>query len=442
MRTRQTAGEHSRPLRPRKLALQRELCAEESGQSVSVRTKRKQTGNGPAPRRSKRVLTNPAQPRVGINRAPARPPPVVDNSSTKSHNDEEACSIPPTVESDDASMKSRVQMFEEGIALRQLSLNDVLPEELSRRETPNERAASLRNRNPHTHNLVEQACKYRPSQEYYDVLTSQTAKAFNEQSRKTVVAWLMYLHRELRYELSPQTVQLSVQLFDRFANSIILDKASRWAHVLSDDKSLQAVSTACYYIASKLQDPKMLYLKDAVDLAPTAKAPIRTDVSVDDVLAWELIILEVLEFKVNSPTALDFLVTYTNSEDKLKVPGTMFGNPLSSYKDCAQYITELALLQPDSVLIPAHILAAAALCCVITYVDNKQRKISNLPNKVLDWLKNETTPLRKAATKMSKLFETRIGRADEEPDITHRRASDYLVKVYSNRHKKAQPRAI
>eukprot|EP01068_Selenidium_serpulae_P018071 Selendium_serpulae@DN6434_c0_g2_i3.p1 len=186
----------------------------------------------------------------------------------------------------------------------------------------------------------------------------------------------------------------------------------------------------------------MMYINDAVDLAPTAKAPIRTDVSADDVLAWELIILEVLEFKVNSPTALDFLVTYTNSYHKLKVavPATMLGHPRSSYKDCAHYITELALLQPDSVLIPAHILAAAALCCVITYVDNKQRKISNLPKKVLYWLKNETTPLRNAAIKISKLFETRIDR-EEEPDKTHRRASDFLVKVYSNRHKNAQPRA-
>lgn len=446
-KTRQASnGELSKPPRLRRPAAPKPLFTEESeGSRISFRAKRTLTANGPALRRSKRVLTSTTLSKVGVNRATAKP--TVEQGCEADATD---AAVPLTSEAPETeAIESEVQSFEERIRVHQQCWTE-LGKELSERDKRNRRKMELQHRHPHTYNLVQQAYEDLPSEDYFETLKCPTAKPINEDSRKQAVSWLMYLFRELPYDISPQSLHLGVNLFDRFANSIIRDKSSRWApRALSDEKNIQAVASTCFYISSKLQDTMAIDIADLARMAASGEGPITSRLTCDDILSWELTILQALQFKVNSPTTLDFLVTYTNSEPKLKDSETFAGKAISSgvppvsYKDCALYIAELALLHADSVVIPSHILAAATLCCAITYVDNKHRKVSNLPCQVLEWLKDESQDLKNAATKMAKLFETKACKASlcEEADRNHSNARAYLIDVYSNRCKRTQQRA-
>eukprot|EP01066_Platyproteum_vivax_P002349 Platyproteum_vivax@DN12877_c0_g1_i1.p1 len=85
-------------------------------------------------------------------------------------------------------------------------------------------------------------------------------------------------------------------------NSSTTDRLLKVVHQLHD------VAIACLFVASKVEDERPLDLEDAVMLADTKSVP-------TDILHWEVVILETLDFRANTPTTLDFVAFFIQAFD-------------------------------------------------------------------------------------------------------------------------------
>jgi len=160
----------------------------------------------------------------------------------------------------------------------------------------------------------------------------------NPGMRGILVDWLVEVH--MKYKLRAETLFLSVTILDRFL-----------ARKRIPRKKLQLCGVAATLIAGKYEEiypPKISDLVYICDKAYTR----------DEILEMEIVVLNVLEFQLRVPTAVQFLDRFA------KVNGLA-----EQHRHLAQYLAEMTL--PDIKMIkytPSH-LAAAAI-----YLSNKLMK--------------------------------------------------------------------
>jgi cyclin B len=151
----------------------------------------------------------------------------------------------------------------------------------------------------------------------------------NPRMRAVLIDWLVEVH--LKYKLRPETLFLAISILDRF---LARKRVAR--------KKLQLVGVVSTLIAAKYEEiypPKISDLVYICDKAYT-KA---------EILEMEIVVLNVLEFQLRVPTAMQFLDRYA------KVNGCT-----DQHRQLAQYLAELTL--PEIKMIrftPSHLAAAS-----------------------------------------------------------------------------------
>jgi len=160
----------------------------------------------------------------------------------------------------------------------------------------------------------------------------------NPGMRGILVDWLVEVH--MKYKLRPETLFLSVTILDRFL-----------ARKRIPRKKLQLAGVVSTLIAAKYEEiypPKITDLVYICDKAYTK----------DEILEMEIVVLNVLEFQLRTPTAVQFLDRFA------KVNGLA-----EQHRHLAQYLAELTLPEVKMIrFTPSH-LAAAAI-----YLSNKLMK--------------------------------------------------------------------
>lgn len=114
----------------------------------------------------------------------------------------------------------------------------------------------------------------------------------NERMRTELVDWMANVH--LRFRLSPETLYLSVNLFDRFMNE---------NHASISRSNMRLVGAACILIGSKYEEIYPPEVQDLIHL--TEQRYTKTQV-----LETENEILLALNFDITIPTAHTFLCRY------------------------------------------------------------------------------------------------------------------------------------
>jgi len=153
----------------------------------------------------------------------------------------------------------------------------------------------------------------------------------NCKMRDILADWLVDVHK--KYKLRPETLFLAIILVDRY-----LEKR------LTPRRHLQLVGVTALLIASKFEEIYPPEIKDFVYI--TDKAYTR-----EDVIRMEVSMLNTLDFKVCSPTAMHFLERYLS-----------LGGCAEVHRDLAQYLLELTLTDYKMVkYTPSHLAAASIL---------------------------------------------------------------------------------
>eukprot|EP01069_Polyplicarium_translucidae_P006391 Polyplicarium_translucidae@DN2955_c0_g1_i1.p1 len=263
-------------------------------------------------------------------------------------------------------------------------------------------------------------------------------------SRCIVTQWMVYVQRKLPSPLNPFSLHVAISLLDRFLSSLAADDSERAKNTLklpagkerekmkeSAADNLENIGAACLFIASKLEDVWPVDVKDLCTLS-------NGEVTMKCVLSWEMRILAELDFDVNFPTLLDFLYFLLHSAGAFPVesqrekqkavaspevltddsvekdpaeettdqatdseeapllksdvlmrpadwqPRFEWGKGRSALEATAEYLSEVVLMHHSCLCLPSYQLAAACLFAAITYLSKTERRMSNLPQAILD----------------------------------------------------------
>lgn len=162
-----------------------------------------------------------------------------------------------------------------------------------------------------------------PASEYMSAQTS-----INWRSRAIVIDWIVEIHS--KFHLLPETLFLSVNLFDRFLAAKAVDKYK-----------LQLVGLTTLFIAAKYEE--------IVHPSIQAFAQLDKGSSDTDILKSEIYILQTLEFGLHFPNPMNFLRRISKAE----------GYELHS-RTLAKYLMEVTLLEKWFVGIKPSLIAAGA----------------------------------------------------------------------------------
>merc|ERR1711959_207136 len=144
----------------------------------------------------------------------------------------------------------------------------------------------------------------------------------NPGMRGILVDWLVEVH--MKYKLRPETLFLSVTILDRF---LARKRVSR--------KKLQLVGVVSTLIAAKYEEIYPPKISDLVYICDKAYTK-------DEILEMEIVVLNVLEFQLRVPTAVQFLDRFA------KINGCA-----EQHRHLAQYLVELTL--PEIKMIPSRL---------------------------------------------------------------------------------------
>lgn len=153
----------------------------------------------------------------------------------------------------------------------------------------------------------------------------------NAKMRAILVDWLVDVHR--KYKLRNETLFLAVGYVDRFLERRVTAR-----------RHLQLVGVTALLIAAKFEEQYPPQVKEFVYVTDKAYTE-------DEVMKMEVMMLNVLDFKVSRPTAWNFFQRYQT------VNGCT-----DAHQDLAQYLLELTLVEYKMVRhTPSHLAAAAVL---------------------------------------------------------------------------------
>lgn len=124
-----------------------------------------------------------------------------------------------------------------------------------------------------------------------DYLSKQTF--INANMRDQLVDWMNEVH--LKFRLLPETLFVAMNLMDRFLSREIVQV-----------NRLQLLGTACLFISSKYEE---IYSPSVSNFASESGS------SVDEILAAEKFVLEILNFDISYPNPMNFLRRISKADD-------------------------------------------------------------------------------------------------------------------------------
>jgi len=162
--------------------------------------------------------------------------------------------------------------------------------------------------------------------------------------------------------LSQETLYLSINLFDRYIQKIIIDNKK------SED--LNKIALACLFIASKNEEIYSPYLNDILNIS-------NKKYTKKDITLKEDEILSSLDFQVITISPLLFLKIFCQSNDK----------EMKLIFDCAQFFLELCLIEPKFCELKSSLQASICLYLARKCILNDLRK-NNIKVWTFDLIKN------------------------------------------------------
>ena len=149
--------------------------------------------------------------------------------------------------------------------------------------------------------------------------------------------------------LSQETLYLSINLFDRYIQKIIIDNKK------SED--LNKIALACLFIASKNEEIYSPYLNDILNIS-------NKKYTKKDITLKEDEILSSLDFQVITISPLLFLKIFCQSN----------GKEMKLIFDCAQFFLELCLIEPKFCELKSSLQASICLYLARKCILNDLRK--------------------------------------------------------------------
>eukprot|EP00416_Gambierdiscus_australes_P028469 CAMPEP_0171083814 /NCGR_PEP_ID=MMETSP0766_2-20121228/17944_1 /TAXON_ID=439317 /ORGANISM="Gambierdiscus australes, Strain CAWD 149" /LENGTH=433 /DNA_ID=CAMNT_0011541271 /DNA_START=138 /DNA_END=1439 /DNA_ORIENTATION=- len=230
--------------------------------------------------------------------------------------------------------------------------------------------------------LQQQEGEQLPQPGYMDRQPQVTARM-----RAILVDWLVDVHK--KYKLQAQTLFLAVGILDRF-----LEKRNTLR------RHLQLVGITALLLASKFEELYPPQINDFVYVTDKAY-------SKEEVMRMEVSILSVLDFRLCTPTSVQFLERYQ------AVNGCG-----EAHKELAQYLLELTLVDYRMVkYTPSHLAAAAVLLsnkllrrqppwtpAVVKHTKLTEQMLRECGKEICTLLENaETNPLQAVRKKFSQV---------------------------------------
>ncbi|XP_066274256.1 G2/mitotic-specific cyclin-B-like isoform X1 [Branchiostoma lanceolatum] len=192
---------------------------------------------------------------------------------------------------------------------------------------------------------VERKLKVNPS--YLD------GQVINARMRGILIDWLIQVH--LRFHLLQETLFLTVDIIDRFLQSVYHSKGQDGKKVQSVSRSkLQLVGVTAMLIASKYEEMYAPEVADFVYITDNAytKSQIRS---------MEILILKNLNFNLGKPLPLHFLRRNSKA-----------GQVDAQKHTLAKYLMEMSLVDYDMIQYNPSQIAAAALCLSAKTLDQAE----------------------------------------------------------------------
>ncbi|CAN8259735.1 unnamed protein product [Cochlearia groenlandica] len=158
----------------------------------------------------------------------------------------------------------------------------------------------------------------------------QTQPEINEKMRSILIDWLVEVH--IKFDLSPETLYLTINLIDRFLTSKSIPK-----------KELQLLGVSALLIASKYEEiwpPQVNDLDYVTDKSYNNK----------QILVMEKTILGCLEWYLTVPTQYVFLVRFIKAS-----------NPDTETENMVHFLAELGMMHYDTLMFSYSMLAASAV---------------------------------------------------------------------------------
>ncbi|XP_078593622.1 G2/mitotic-specific cyclin-B-like isoform X1 [Branchiostoma floridae x Branchiostoma japonicum] len=189
--------------------------------------------------------------------------------------------------------------------------------------------------------------KYKVNPSYLD------GQVINARMRGILIDWLIQVH--LRFHLLQETLFLTVDIIDRFLQSVSQSKGKDDKKVQSVSRSkLQLVGVTAMLIASKYEEMYAPEVADFVYITDNAytKSQIRS---------MEILILKNLNFNLGKPLPLHFLRRNSKA-----------GQVDAQKHTLAKYLMEMSLVDYDMVQYNPSQIAAAALCLSAKTLDQSE----------------------------------------------------------------------
>ncbi|XP_019625403.1 PREDICTED: G2/mitotic-specific cyclin-B-like isoform X2 [Branchiostoma belcheri] len=189
--------------------------------------------------------------------------------------------------------------------------------------------------------------KYKVNPNYLD------GQVINARMRGILIDWLIQVH--LRFHLLQETLFLTVDIIDRFLQSVSQSKGQDDKKVQSVSRSkLQLVGVTAMLIASKYEEMYAPEVADFVYITDNAytKSQIRS---------MEILILKNLNFNLGKPLPLHFLRRNSKA-----------GQVDAQKHTLAKYLMEMSLVDYDMVQYNPSQIAAAALCLSAKTLDQSE----------------------------------------------------------------------
>lgn len=174
----------------------------------------------------------------------------------------------------------------------------------------------------------------------------QAGEFVDQHMRRVAVSWLVEVTGEFR--LHQETLFLTITLLDRYLSAT---QAIPRCH-------LQLVCVTCMFLAAKHEEESIPTKEEFTSIADNCFEPL-------DLLRMESVVLDKLEFRLNRPTAYDFLQLYNQGCRVLPATSAL-----------ASYVLELTLL--DYTFVKHKHRASAVAASVLAYCQYHQGDMSSV----------------------------------------------------------------
>lgn len=185
---------------------------------------------------------------------------------------------------------------------------------------------ALKNHESMLHEMIDESNRAKRPTQHCLALQTQ----INSRMRRILIDWMVEVH--IRFKLLPETLFITVNLMDRFAQGNHIPK-----------KEFQLVGVTCMLIAGKYEEIYPPLIENYVDITDRAYTK-------QDIIEKERDVLQFMQFDMTFATIFRFLQRYSR-----------LGQCTQMVFSLAQYCVELSLIEVTMNKYPADLLACSAI---------------------------------------------------------------------------------